>query len=206
MTKRAPKKKPVKKSKRSGKVTETPTFDVLPQADAFRAAYDAGRAQVVWTQLVADLETPVSAYLKLAHDKSMSFLLESVEGGASRGRYSMIGLEPDILWRANGNTAEINRTPKSAPDAFVPAGEDTLASLRGLLAESEIELSEVMPPMSAGVFGYMGYDTVRLVEHLPDVPRDVLEVPDAIMMRPTLMVIFDTVKDELTVVTPVRPE
>ena len=205
--KRAPAEKSSKARKRvaQSSASSTSTFETSPEREAFCASYDKGEAQVLWTRLVADLETPVSAYLKIADNQPMSFLLESVEGGASRGRYSIIGLQPDIVWRASGNTSEINRNPIQQPDAFAPLDGDTLLALRNLLAESQIELPEALPPMSAGVFGYMGYDTVRLIEHLPDVPRDVLCVPDAIMMRPTLMVIFDTVKDELTVVTPVRP-
>jgi anthranilate synthase component 1 len=178
----------------------------MPAKPEFAATYNEGRAQVVWTRLVADLETPVSAYMKLVRDRSPSFLLESIEGGESRGRYSIIGLKPDILWRANGDNASINRTPETHPDAFEPTGSGTLAALRELLAESAIDLPEELPPMAAGVFGYMGYETVRLVEHLPDDREPALNVPDAVMMRPTLIVIFDTVKDELTIVTPVRPD
>ena len=81
-------------------------MEAMPPLAAFAARYDAGAPQVVWTRLVADLETPVSAYLKLAADKPMSFLLESVEGGAARGRYSVIGLEPDLVWRADGDQAD----------------------------------------------------------------------------------------------------
>ena len=184
---------------------KTSDFEIAPGQDAFAAAYEAGAVQLVSTRLVADLETPVSAYLKLAADEAMSFLLESVEGGAVRGRYSIIGMAPDVVWRASGNTAEINRNPVRRPDNFKPTGEDTLTSLRTLLDESRIDVPETLPPMSAGVFGYMGYDTVRLVEHLPDGRPDALGVPDSILMRPTLMVIFDAVRDELTVVTPVRP-
>jgi anthranilate synthase component I len=178
--------------------------DVTPTFDAFQSGYDAGRAQVVSTRLVADLETPVSAYLKLAAGKAMSLLLESVEGGSKRGRYSVIGLNPDLIWRAHGAQAEINRTPARDAAAFVADPLETLASLRALLSESAIDLPPGLPPMSAGVFGYMGYDTVRLVESLPSMTPDALGVPDAIMVRPTLMLIFDTVKDEVTLVTPVR--
>ena len=178
--------------------------DVMPQFKAFKAAYEAGTPQVVFTRLVADLETPVSAYLKLAAQKPMSFLLESVEGGAKRGRYSIIGMEPDLVWRANANKAEINRRPATHPDTFKPDPLPTLDALRALLSESRIDLPDELPPMAAGVFGYMGYDTVRLIERLPDCPSDDLQVPDAIFMRPTIMVIFDNVKDELIVVTPVR--
>ena len=177
-----------------------------PAFAPFAAAYAEGRAQVVWTRLVADLETPVSAYLKVAGaKKAMSFLLESVEGGAARGRYSVIGLEPDLIWRAHGETAEINRTPLNQRGRVRHRQLGTLQSLRALLAESAITLPEGLPPMSAGIFGYMGYDTVRLIEQLPEMTPDALGVPDAILIRPTLILIFDSVKDEMTVVTPVRP-
>ncbi len=177
---------------------------VTPALAEFAPRYASGQPQVVWTRLVADLETPVSAYLKLTGERPLSFLLESVEGGAVRGRYSIIGCEPDLLWRAHGNEAAINRDPDTDADAFVPQPGGTLAGLRALLAESRIDLPADLPPMAAGIFGYMGYDTIRLVERLPDTPADVLELPDSLLMRPTLIVIFDTVRDEMTVVTPVR--
>jgi len=143
--------------------------------------------------------------LKLAHERPNSFLLESVEGGAARGRYSVIGCEPDVIWRANGAKAETNRTPQSDAGAFAPSPLPTVASLRALLTESAIALPPELPPMAAGIFGYMGYDTVRLIERLPDEKEDGLGLPDSILVRPTLIVIFDNVKDEMTVVTPVRP-
>ena len=177
---------------------------MLPTFDAFERRYDAGEAQVVWTRLVADLETPVSVYLKLAADRPFSFLLESVEGGASRGRYSVIGFRPDVVWRASGHAAEINRSPIKKPDAFSEDARPTLESLRALLQESRLDLPEDLPPMAAGVFGYMGYDTVRLIEALPGEKPDDLGVPDAVLMRPTVIVIFDSVKDEISIVTPVR--
>src|SRR5215813_9705749 len=96
---------------------------IEPAADVFAERYARGEPQVVWTTLVADLETPVSAFLKIAGGKPMSFLLESVEGGAVRGRYSVIGLEPDVIWRANGEHAEINRSPLASPEAFAPCPE-----------------------------------------------------------------------------------
>jgi anthranilate synthase component I len=178
---------------------------IEPDFTTFARLYDAGTPQVAWTGLVADLETPVSAMLKLAHERPNSFLLESVEGGAARGRYSIIGCEPDLIWRANGDRAEVNRTPGADAAAFAPSPLPTLDSLRALLAESAIPLPTQLPPMAAGIFGYMGYDTVRLIEHLPTVRPDSLGLPDSILVRPTLIVIFDTVKDEMTVVTPVRP-
>ena len=180
-------------------------FVAEPSRDAFTRVYDAGAPQVVWTRLVADLETPVSAFLKLSDGRPMSTLLESVEGGAIRGRYSFIGLKPDLIWRANGDAAEINRTALTNPTAFTRERETALKSLRALLAESRIALPAGLPPNAAGVIGYMGYDTARLIENLPDVPPDHLGVPDAILMRPTLTIVFDTIKDEMIVVTPVFP-
>ncbi|MGI9404756.1 MAG: anthranilate synthase component I [Hyphomicrobiaceae bacterium] len=172
----------------------------------FARTYANGTPQVVWTRLVADLETPVSAMLKLAPGRANSFLLESVEGGAVRGRYSIIGFDPDVIWRAHGDQPEINRNPGKSPDAFRTLKPGTLKSLRKLLAESRIDLPDALPPMASGVFGYMGYDTVRLIEKLPSEKPDPLGVPDSIFIRPTLMVIFDAVKDEMTVVTPVYPK
>jgi anthranilate synthase component 1 len=136
----------------------------------------------------------------------MSFLLESVEGGAVRGRYSIIGLDPDLIWRTRGDSAEINRAARHAPDHFAPCNEPPLAALRALVAESRIELPEPLPPMAAGIFGYLGYDMVRLMEDLPDANPDPIGIPDAILIRPTIVVVFDAVMDTLTVVTPVRPE
>ncbi len=178
--------------------------------DSFRRGYDDGVAQVVWTKLVADLETPVSAMLKLADGRPNSFLLESVEGGAKRGRYSFLGMKPDLIWRCRGNSAEINREARFDQRAFRPCPiaekEGALASLRAVVAESHIDLPDQLPPMAAGLVGYMGYDMVRLVERLPDGNPDHLGVPDGIFLRPTVMAIFDNVDDSVTVVTPVRPQ
>jgi anthranilate synthase component 1 len=181
-------------------------FTAEPGRGAFMARYRAGAPQVVFTRLISDLETPVSAFLKLSDGRPMSCLLESVEGGAVRGRYSIIGLAPDLVWRAASDRAEINRQALADPDAFEAEELGTLASLRRLLTASRIELPEGLPPIAAGVIGYMGYDTVRLVEHLPDCKPDALNVPDSIFLRPTLMVVFDAVKDEMIVVTPVWPQ
>ena len=204
-TGKAPRRKAAKRKPAPADAPPLPAGGVEPALPLFAAAYDQGRAQVVWTRLVADLETPVSAYLKLAAERAMTFLLESVEGGAVRGRYSIIGIEPDLVWRARGGIAETTTAASGTAASSTIAAGSPLDSLRELLARSAIEVPEGLPPMAAGVFGYMGYDMVRLVEHLPDMPPDDLGVPDAVLMRPTLIVIFDAVKDEMVLVTPVRP-
>jgi anthranilate synthase component 1 len=176
-----------------------------PDFASFAAAYDAGKAQVVWSSLVADLETPVSAMLKLAEGRPNSFLLESVEGGANRGRYSVIGLKPDLIWRCDGDKAEINRNALIDPNAFEPMEMGALDALRAIVAESTIEMPRGVPPLAAGLVGYMGYDMVRLMERLPDKNPDPLGVPDGLFLRPTVVAVFDNVEDIVTVVTPVRP-
>jgi len=181
-------------------------MQIEPSETVFAQRYARGEPQVVWTNLVADLETPVSAFLKLGGGKPMSFLLESVEGGAVRGRHSIIGIEPDLIWRANGGVAQVNRTARSKPDAFTPCHEPPLPALRALIAESRIALPESLPPMAAGVFGYLGYDMVRLMEDLPPANPDPVGIPDAVLVRPTIIVVFDAVKDSITIVTPVRPD
>lgn len=181
-------------------------MQVLPEFEVFAKSYEAGLPAVVWTTMVADLETPVSAMLKLADGRPNSFLLESVEGGAVRGRYSFIGLKPDLIWRCRGDAAEINRQVRADPEAFEPCPSGALDSLRALVAETRIEIPERLPPMAAGLYGYLSYDTVRLMEELPDANPDKLSLPDAIFLRPTVVAVFDNIEDLVTVVTPVWPK
>ena len=177
-------------------------MQLFPAIDAFAAAFGAGRNQVVWTRLVADLDTPVSLMLKLTEARKDSFLLESVTGGEVRGRYSFMGMKPDLIWECRGTRARLNRAARFDPDGWRDEAADPLASLRALIAESRIELPPELPPMAAGLFGYLGYDMVRLVERLPDVNPDPLGLPDAIMLRPSVVLVVDGVKGEVTVVSP----
>ncbi|UEM23475.1 anthranilate synthase component I [Skermanella mucosa] len=177
----------------------------LPARPGFVETYGAGRPQVVWTTLVSDLETPVSAMIKLADGQKNCFLLESVTGGEVRGRYSFIGLRPDLIWRCRRDRVEINRRARFDTAAFEPTDEPPLQALRSLLAESRIDLPAELPPMAAGLFGYLGYDMVRLIERLPDDNPDMLGIPDAILMRPTIIAVFDGIQNQITLVTPVWP-
>ncbi|HKX08610.1 MAG TPA: anthranilate synthase component I [Stellaceae bacterium] len=176
-----------------------------PDLDTFARAYDARRPVLVWTSLVADLETPVSVMLKLADGRPMSFLLESVEGGSVRGRYSIIGLKPDLIWRCRNNIAELNRRARSDAEAFEREAKSALASLTDLIAECRVETPAPLPPMASGLFGYMGYNMVGLMERLPDKNPDTLGIPDGMFLRPTVVCIFDTLQDRVTLVTPVWP-
>jgi len=181
---------------------------ILPDFAAFARAYENGEPQALYVRLVADLETPVSAFLKLAEGRENALLFESVQGGEARGRYSIIALKPDVVWRCRNGRAEINRNARSQRDAFVPdaLADKPLASLRALIGETRMLLPDGVPPMAVGIFGYLGYDMVRLIERLPNAPPDTLGLPDAILIRPTITAIFDTVRDEILVVSPVWPE
>lgn len=166
----------------------------------FEKNFNAGKTQLAWQWIPADLETPVSAFLKIANEQAYSFLLESVEGGEKLGRYSIIGLSPDILWEYknkqvstthNGNTTLCDKAP--------------IDSLRAQLHASKIDIvPNDMPPMAvSGLFGYIGYDCIRLIEDIADNNADNLDIPESIMVRPTILAIFDNVKNMMCLVTPI---
>ena len=177
-------------------------MELTPDFESFARAHEAGENQVVYARLAADLDTPVSLMLKLTGAARDAFLLESVTGGEVRGRYSIIGMKPDVIWQCHGRRSRINRAARFDSDAFETQVGDPLANLRALIAESRIDLPEGLPAASAGLFGYLGYDMIRLVEHLPDMPPDTLGLPDAVMLRPSVVAVLDGVKGEVIVVAP----
>jgi anthranilate synthase component 1 len=172
--------------------------------EVFAPAYEAGRPQIVWTRLINDLETPVSAYLKIAHGRPYAFLFESVEGGAWRGRYSIVAMKPDLVWRCLGDQAEIAEGDAIAEGRFKAQPGPALDSLRDVVAGARLDMPEGLPPMAAGLFGVIGYDMARLCEPLPNVNPDPLCLPDAILMRPSIVAIFDAIAQEIILATTVR--
>lgn len=177
--------------------------ELFPTYKSFATAYEAGQNQVVFTRLAADLDTPVSLMMKLGGaDGRDAFVLESVTGGEVRGRYSIIGVKPDVIWQCNGTHSKINRNARFDRDSFTDLEGSPLETLRGLIAESQIDLPKDLPSAAAGLFGYLGYDMIRLVERLPDANPDPLELPDAVMFRPSVIAVLDGVKGEVTVVAP----
>ena len=173
-----------------------------PTYEEFEAAYERGENQVVYTRLAADLDTPVSLMLKLAAAQRDSFILESVTGGEIRGRYSIIGMKPDLIWKCSCEHARINRNVRFDADAYEDQPGHPLDNLRALIAESRIALPPDLPAAAAGLFGYLGYDMIRLVENLPNVNPDPLGLPDAVLMRPSVVAVLDGVKGEVIVVSP----
>ena len=177
-------------------------MELTPSFEDFAKDYEAGKNQVVYARLAADLDTPVSLMLKLSGAQKDAFMLESVTGGEVRGRYSIIGMKPDVIWKCHGTESWVNRQARFDPDAFEKSDTDPLTALRALIADSKIELPAELPGSSAGLFGYLGYDMIRLVERLPDVNPDPLGLPDALMLRPSVVAVLDGVKGEVTVVSP----
>ena len=178
---------------------------VSPEFDSFAARYDQGKTQVVWRRLVDDLETPVSAYLKIGKDRPFTFLYESVEGGAWRGRYSIVAMKPDLVWRCFGDKAEVAADGDIEVGRYSPQPEPALKSLRALVAATQFALPPELPPMAAGLFGVIGYDMIRQFEPLGPAKADVLDLPDAIMIRPSIVAVFDSIAQEIILITPVRP-
>ena len=175
-------------------------------ADVARAQLAAGQSAIVWRDLIADTETPVSAALKLFEAGRGDFILESVEGGAVRGRYSLIGLAPDLVFRAEGDAAEINRNWQTDRTAFAPTGEAALASLRKLVETCRIDMPEGLPAAFACLVGHFGYETIGLVEKLPRPPANPIGVPDMMFVRPTVVLVFDRLTDRLYIAAPIWPE
>ncbi|WAC48908.1 anthranilate synthase component I [Asticcacaulis sp. SL142] len=180
-------------------------MSALSLEDAFREDYDAGQPHVVCRRLVDDLETPVSAYLKLAKDSEFAFLFESVEGGTLKGRYSIITLKPDLVWRCFGDKAELAAGDAIAKNDYTAEALPTLESLRALVKANRMDIPADLPPMVSGLFGVFGYDLIRLTEPLGKANPDPLGLPDAVMVRPSVICVFDNVSNEILIASPVWP-
>ena len=178
-------------------------MEIEPKFDSVINNLERGKSQVIWTSVVADLETPVSAYIKLSRNQKNTFLLESVEGGEIRGRYSIIGIKPDLIWRCRGNIAEIKNFCDKKESKFITEKVGSLKSLRNLLEQCKIKLPEELPPMASGIVGYMGFDTIRLVEKIKTSNPSKLKLPDGIFIRPSVMAIFDSLKNVISLVAPI---
>jgi anthranilate synthase component 1 len=178
-------------------------------ADRIAEAQDLlaqGRPALLWSRQVADTETPVAAALKLIEPGRGDFLLESVEGGAIRGRHSLIGLAPDLVFRAHGARAEINRHWATDREAWTPCAAPSLDALRDLVGQCRADVPAELPRALACLVGYFGYETVGLVERLPQPSADPLGLPDMIFVRPTVLLVFDRLADTLFLVAPAWPD
>ena len=174
---------------------------ILPAVEDFVQNYNDKKGSLVWTKLSSDIETPVSVALKLKNEKYFG-LFESVEQGRSRGRYSFIVFSPDSIWKCDDGVPKILRNV-NIEDDYKNDGDDVFASFRDFLKNSELDIPSDLPPMSSGVFGFMGYDMVRYMEKLPDSNEDTIKIPEALFIRPQIVIIFDSVKDSMVIASPV---
>ena len=184
-----------------GQATITDTQ--LGNAGGAADALGRGKPALVWRKIVADCDTPVGAARRLIEPGRGDFLLESVEGGEVRGRYSLLGLDPDLVFRASGRDAAINSRWKEDREAFAPCTGDAMHELRALSQSCRIDVPEGLPPALACLVGYFGYETIGLVEKLPRAPQNELALPDMLFVRPTVILIFDGLSDELFCVAPI---
>ncbi len=174
-----------------------------------QAALDAlarGEPALIWRTQVADTDTPVAAALKLIRPGRGDFLLESVEGGAVRGRYSLLGLAPDLMFRARGAHAEINRRWATDQNAFEPLDDNALDAMRKLVTACRMAVPDGLPRALACLVGYFAYETIGLVEKLPRPAANPLDLPDMLFARPTIILIFDRLADQLFMVAPLWPD
>ncbi len=181
----------------------------LENAAIAAEALALGQPALVWRKIVADSDTPVGAARRLIEPGRGDFLLESVEGGEVRGRYSLLGLDPDLVFRASDTSAAINRNWKIDRDAFEPCGGgnggegNAMAQLRALADSCRIDVPDALPPALACLVGYFGYETIGLVEKLPRAAPSELALPDMLFVRPTVILVFDGLSDELFCIAPI---
>ena len=167
-----------------------------PARDEFVALARDHTVVPVWREVLADLETPVSAFVKLvgaAPDDPPGFLLESVEHAERWGRFSFIGRDPALTMVVRGRHVTFDREPPPG----VPTDAGALAALEALLAAYRAPQLEDLPPFHGGVVGYLGYDVVREVERLPDVPDDDAGLPDAVLSVTGHVTAFDHFRQRL---------
>ncbi|QPC80766.1 anthranilate synthase component I [Phototrophicus methaneseepsis] len=177
--------------------------DILPSREVIYDLFKQGDLVPVYRTLLADLETPVSVYMKLTQDGHPAFLLESVEGGERVGRYSFIGVNPRGILSFKDNI--VTKTEDGVINTRPLAeGEDPLHVIKDALAQYQAVVMDGLPRLVGGAVGYISYDVVRYFERLPKTATDELDVPDAAFMLPDTIVIFDHAKHQLIVLANAR--
>ncbi|MEK7281451.1 MAG: chorismate-binding protein, partial [Chloroflexota bacterium] len=171
----------------------------IPDEDTFRHLTQGGRMAPVYRELQADLDTPVSTFLKIAK-KAPSFLLESVEQGEHLGRYSIIGTNPSLIIKAQDDVGTIHSNGKT--DRFsLSHSYDPLHLIQDMLRRYSVTKIPGLPRFFGGAIGYLGYDTIRYFEKLPACPQDELKLPDAVCLLVQDLVIFDHIQHKMKVVS-----
>lgn len=183
------------------------SYSFHPELSTFTERYQQKESQLVWSEVVVDGASPVAVLQALSSADSPVFLLESVVGGERRGRYTLLGVKPDLMLKVEGKQASIARSDgQFSPKDFTPLDTTPFQALRDEVAAIRMDFPEGLPPLSAGLIGFMSYDTIRLHEKLPPAQKDTLGTPDALYMRPTIFIVFDNVTGKTFFITPVWKE
>lgn len=172
--------------------------DVLPERETVLRLFEQGDLVPVYRTLLADLETPVSVYLKLAQTGNVSFLLESVEGGEQVGRYSFLGVNPKAVISVKNNVVTLTKDGETTTRDLAP-DEDALDAVEAEFKQYKPVTLEGLPRFVGGAVGFLAYDVVRHFERLPQTATDELDVPDVAFMLIDTLVIFDHAKHQLMV-------
>jgi len=175
--------------------------DITPTRDEFEALSKKGNRIPVYCEILGDLETPLSAFMKVAGGDSYAFLLESVEGGERWARYSFIGMDPALTFRSKGRTAEIIQDGRLSR---LSVGRDPLEIVEELMKDERPVEVEGLPRFCGGMVGGLAYDCVRFFERLPERAADELGCFDASFMAPRLLLAFDNVRHTIKVMAPTR--
>ncbi len=178
-------------------------MDFFPSFTEFNKKILNKQNQIIYTKFSADLDTPVSLMLKIAKNEKNSFLLESVTGGEIKGRYSVIGMKPDLIWKCNLKESEINRNVLKKPDSFIKEKDHPITALKALIKESYVNIPNNLPVMSAGLFGYLSYEMINFVKKVSDPSKQDLNLPESILFRPSIIIIIDNIKGEIIAINPV---
>ena len=168
-----------------------------PTRDQFLEKARQGNLIPVWREVLADMETPVSAFRKIAGGRMNSFLLESVEGGERLARYSFLGSDPFLVFRSKGDTATITEGAQVETLTLKAGERDPLHVLKELLGRYTYVPSPELPPFVGGAVGMIGYDTVRFFEKLPTLATDDLGLDDCLFLFTDALLIFDNVKHKI---------
>jgi len=172
--------------------------DIKPSRGEIHNLFTQGNLVPVYRTMLADLETPVSVYMKLTQNGHPAFLLESVEGGEQVGRYSFIGVNPNGMLSVKNNELSLTLNGEATTHPLRD-GEDPLHAVKAELDKFQPVKLEGLPRLVGGAVGYLSYDVVRYFERLPKTAKQELDVPDAAFMLPDTVVIFDHAKHQLIV-------
>lgn len=169
---------------------------IYPDIETFRSKAREGNLIPVWREIIADMETPVSAFKKIS-DSENAFLLESVENGENLGRYSFLGCDPHVIFKCKGKEVKILYHDN---EENFNVEDDPLDTLRDFMARYKPVADPNLPPFTGGAVGYFSYDMVRNWENLPDNNPDDLQLPDAFLCITDALIAFDHAKNKMILI------